>query len=199
MPCRARQMPRPRVTADPMTDAQRADRPVQPWQDRAEAILTSARVTFSCCPRGRRSGDAPPASEQFQANYRRWRPMTELAIAWTSPTTIVATLPRRRTQPLCLSLRIAAASSTVITLDLLRTDTDCRSTRAGLESAVGLRRGDRTRHVRGLWRPRQDSNLRLPAPEADALSPELRGRVDGSLAGVCRGVEGAGLAWRGGR
>ena len=26
-----------------------------------------------------------------------------------------------------------------------------------------------------IWCPRQDSNLRLSAPEADALSPELRG------------------------
>ena len=28
------------------------------------------------------------------------------------------------------------------------------------------------------WCPRQDSNLRPSAPEADALSPELRGRYD---------------------
>ena len=31
--------------------------------------------------------------------------------------------------------------------------------------------------LRKDWCPRQDSNLRPSAPEADALSPELRGRT----------------------
>jgi hypothetical protein len=31
------------------------------------------------------------------------------------------------------------------------------------------------------WCPRQDSNLRPSAPEADALSPELRGRTHNML------------------
>jgi hypothetical protein len=36
--------------------------------------------------------------------------------------------------------------------------------------------GQKTCFRRSGWCPRQDSNLRPSAPEADALSPELRGR-----------------------
>ncbi len=40
---------------------------------------------------------------------------------------------------------------------------------------VGL--GEKALDLRKRWCPRQDSNLRPSAPEADALSPELRGRM----------------------
>ena len=36
------------------------------------------------------------------------------------------------------------------------------------------------------WRPLKDSNLRLSAPEADALSPELRGRLSNVFCRVVR-------------
>ena len=40
------------------------------------------------------------------------------------------------------------------------------------------------------WRPLKDSNLRLSAPEADALSPELRGRLNDGCRAATRRIDG---------
>jgi hypothetical protein len=69
-------------------------------------------------------------------------------------------------------------------IERCRRDGPGRAVTAGARARVDLRRSSATILRHGLLPtvepsgcPRQDSNLRPSAPEADALSPELRGRV----------------------